>query len=119
VDQPAKPTTAERIRVTLNDWSSMVRYAALILLFLLAYVLLLRPMKKQLIATFRELPARVAAQDSKLGAPSSAELAGRDLSALSPDQRSAALKKQLVDKVKSEPAATGKLVQAWLNEGAR
>jgi flagellar M-ring protein FliF len=119
VDQPAKPTTAERIRVTLNDWSSMVRYAALILLFLLAYVLLLRPMKKQLIATFRELPARVAAQDSKLGAASSAELAGRDLSALSPDQRSAALKKQLVDKVKSEPAATGKLVQAWLNEGAR
>jgi hypothetical protein len=34
-------------------------------------------------------------------------------------QRAAALKKQLVEKVKAEPAATGKLVQAWLNETGR
>jgi flagellar M-ring protein FliF len=120
VDPPPKPTAAERIRVTLNDWSSMIRYVALILLFLLTYVLLLKPMKKQLLATLKELPARVAAQESKLGSGASAELSpGQDLSALSPEQRSAALKKQLVDKVKREPGATGKLIQAWLNEGAR
>ncbi len=120
VDQPAKPTTAERIRLTLNNWSSMVRYLALILLFLLAYALLLRPMKKQLLATFRELPSRVAAQKSQVGGAGSAELIpGQELASLSPDQRAAILKKQLVDKVKTEPAATGKLIQAWLNEGTR
>jgi flagellar biosynthesis/type III secretory pathway M-ring protein FliF/YscJ len=45
---------------------------------------------------------------------------GQDLGSLSPEQqRTAMLRKQLVEKVKSEPAATGKLVQAWLNEGAK
>jgi flagellar biosynthesis/type III secretory pathway M-ring protein FliF/YscJ len=40
--------------------------------------------------------------------------------ALSPEQhRATALKKQLVEKVKTEPAATGKLIQAWLHEGAK
>jgi flagellar M-ring protein FliF len=119
-DQPAKPTTAERIRVTLNDWSSPVRYAALILLFLLVYALLLRPMKKQLLATFREIPSNIAAQRSGIAGATSSELvAGQELASLSPDQRAAVLKKQLLDKVKAEPGATGKLIQTWLNEGAR
>jgi flagellar M-ring protein FliF len=116
VDTLPKPTSVERVRVALNDWSTMVRYGALILLFLLAYALLLRPLKKQLLTTFRELPAKVAAKE----ASTSAGLAsGQEMAALSPDQRAAILKQQLVDKAKREPAATGKLVQSWLNEGAR
>jgi len=43
---PEPPSKLERVRVTLNDWSSMIRYAALIVLFLLAYMFLLRPIKK-------------------------------------------------------------------------
>ncbi len=121
VDAPAKPTTAERIRVTLNDWSSIVRYAALILLFLLVYALLLRPVKKQLLTTFRELPGRIAGQTSQVAGATAAQLIpGQEMMALSQEQqRAAALKKQLVEKVKSEPAAAGKLIQSWLNEGAR
>jgi flagellar M-ring protein FliF len=120
VDGPAKPSMTERVRVTLNDWSSILRYAALILLFLLVYAILLRPLKRQLLATFRELPARVAAQQSQV-AGAGVELAlGQDLASLTPEQqRAAALRKQLVEKVKTEPAATGKLIQAWLNEGAK
>jgi len=121
VDPPVKPTTAERIRVTLNDWSSIVRYAALILLFLLVYALLLRPVKKQLLTTFRELPGRIAGQTSQVAGATAAQLIpGQEMMALSQEQqRAAALKKQLVEKVKSEPAAAGKLIQSWLNEGAR
>ena len=121
VDAPVKPTMTERVRVTLNDWSTIVRYAALILLFLLVYALLLRPLKKQLLTTFRELPARIASQKSQVPGVTPAEFAsGQDLGSLSPEQqRTAMLRKQLVEKVKSEPAATGKLVQAWLNEGAK
>lgn len=116
IEMPAKPSIPERVRVMLNDWSSMVRYGALILLFLLAYALLLRPLKKQLITTFRELPARLAAEKKP-------QLAGEEASAeasLSPEQqRAASLKKQLAEHVKKEPNATGKLLQAWIHEGGR
>jgi flagellar M-ring protein FliF len=113
VDPPAKPTMAERVRLTLNDWSSIVRYGALILLFLLAYSLLLKPLKKQLLITFKELPGRVASQKSAEGSP------GQEMAALPPELRAAALKRQLGDSVRTEPAAATKLIQAWLNEGAR
>jgi flagellar biosynthesis/type III secretory pathway M-ring protein FliF/YscJ len=97
-----------------------VRYAALILLFLLVYSLLLRPLKKQLLTTFRELPARIASKRSQGGAAEAELGPGNDVATLSVgQQRATALKKQLVEKVKTEPAVTGKLVQAWLNEGSR
>jgi len=118
-DALPKPGVTERVRVTLNDWSSIVRYAALFLLFVLVYGLLLRPLKKQLITTFRELPARITQKQAT--AAKGAELAaGQEVGTLSPEQqRATALKKQLVEKVKTEPAATGKLIQAWLHEGAK
>jgi flagellar M-ring protein FliF len=121
VDGPGKPTATERIRTVLNDWSSIVRYAALILLFLLVYALLLRPLKKQLLTTFRELPARIAARKPQDSDGAAGELIpGKQGTTLSGDQqRTIALKKQLVEKANAEPAATGKLVQAWLNEGSR
>ena len=74
VDALPKPTVTERVRVTLNDWSSIVRYAALFLLFVLVYALLLRPLKKQLLTTFRELPARIA-QKQQMTAAQGAGLA--------------------------------------------
>jgi|HubBroStandDraft_1064217.scaffolds.fasta_scaffold00910_11 flagellar M-ring protein FliF len=118
VDAPAKPPIVERVRTTLNDWSSIVRYAALILLFLLVYVLLLRPLKKQLMTTFRELPSKLAAKNTP--APNPAELPAGQEAQMTPEQaRAAALKKQLVEKVKAEPASTGKLIQSWLHEGVR
>jgi flagellar M-ring protein FliF len=121
VEGPVKPSAAERVRTTLNDWSSVVRYVALILLFLLVYALLLRPLKKQLISTFRELPARIASGKVQPSGIAGGELVPlREGTSLSEEQRRAtALKKELVEKAKTEPAATGKLVQAWLNEGSR
>lgn len=116
VEPPAKPSIPERVRVTLNDWSTTFRYAALILLFLLVYAFLLRPIKKQVLTTFRELPGRIAAQKRAL--PADAMFA--DGAALTPEQqRAVTLKKQLVDHVKTEPTATGKLIQAWIHEGGR
>ena len=114
VPPPVKLPLSDRVRVVLHDWSSVVRYASVLLLFLLAYALLLRPLKKQVLATVRELPARVANQQSAIGG------AGIDnaLASLPPEQRALALKKQLVDKVKGEPAVAGQLIHAWINEEA-
>jgi flagellar M-ring protein FliF len=116
-----KPTAMERVRVTLNDWSSMVRYAALLLLFLLAYGLLLRPVKKQLLTTLRELPAGAAARQVRDAAGGGGDLgAVSNLAGLPAEQqRTQALKKQLVDKVKGEPVIATQLIQAWLQDGSK
>ncbi|HTS58897.1 MAG TPA: flagellar basal-body MS-ring/collar protein FliF [Terriglobales bacterium] len=111
VEAPGKTSTMEKVRVTLSDWSSLVRYPALIALFLLTYTLLLRPMKNQLITTFRELPA-ILKKQSDLSS-------GGDLESLPPEQRSLILKRQLLQKVSAEPVATSKLIQAWIHEEAK
>jgi len=118
VETPIKPTVIEKVRTTIADWSSLVRYGALILLFLLAYALLLRPVTKQLVQTFRELPAALAAKKPTV---TGVDLPpGQEITALPPEQqRSVQLKKQLLDKVHSEPLATSKLIQAWIHEEAK
>lgn len=118
VETPAKPTIMQKVRVTLDDWSSLVRYAAIILLFLLAYALLLRPLKKQLLTTFRELPANLSARKQPAAV---AELdPGQDVNTLpAPQQRAVVLKKQLLEKVTDEPLAASKLIQAWIHEEAK
>jgi flagellar M-ring protein FliF len=117
---PEGPSKLDRVRVTLNDWSSMIRYAALIGLFLLVYMFLLRPIKKQAMEAFRQLPERAAAQIK--AEATAGELAGisGDVNSLSDAQRrTLGLQRQLADKAKSEPAATGRLVQSWMHEGAQ
>jgi flagellar M-ring protein FliF len=117
---PAPPSKLDRVRVTLNDWSSLIRYGALLVLFLLAYLFLLRPIKNQALAAFRQLPDRAAAQlKAELAANELGGLSG-DASALSDAQRrTLGLQRQLAEKVKSEPAVSGRMVQSWLREGAQ
>jgi flagellar M-ring protein FliF len=110
----SKIPLTDRVRVIMRDWSSLMRYAAVLLLFLMAYILLLRPVKKQVLATVRELPGRIAGQPASLGAAKVDDA----LAALPPEQRALVLKKQLLDKVKGEPAAAGQLLHAWINEEA-
>lgn len=116
---PAPPTKVEKIRVTLNDWSSMIRYGVIFLLFMLTYLLLLRPIKKQAISAFSQLPDKSAAQlKAEMGAgetPVSAEI----MALSDAERRSLGLQKQLAEKAKNEPAVTGRLVQAWLHEGSQ
>ncbi len=113
---PAPPSKVERIRVTLNDWSSLIRYAVIVLLFLLTYVLLLRPIKKQALSAFSQLPDRAAAQ---LKAEAAAGQSPDVMVLSEADRRSLGLQKQLTERAKSEPAVTGRLVQSWLREGAQ
>jgi len=120
-EAPVKPTIMQKVRVTLEDWSSLVRYAAIIALFMLAYLLLLRPMKNQVLATFRELPAAIAARNQAAPAVGVADLApGQDINALpEAQQRAITLKKQLIEKVTDEPQVASKLIQAWIHEEAK
>ncbi len=115
---PASPSKVDRIRVIVNDWSSLIRYAVILVLFSLIYMLLLRPIKKQALAVFSQLPDRSAAQlkaEMATAVPGSAEVVALSEA----DRQSLGLQKQLAERAKGEPAVTGRLVQAWLREGAQ
>lgn len=121
--EPAKPpvlTKVERVRTVVSQWSNLLRYAAVGLLFLAVYLVMLRPVKKQLIAAFKELPGRIAARGNPalLSDGATATLgAGAEVGA--EGQKMLGLKRQLAEKVKAEPTTATKLVQGWIREGAR
>ncbi len=57
---PVPPARTEHIRRLIEPWAWALRYVGLAALFLVVYWLVLRPVKKQALAAFRELPGRVA-----------------------------------------------------------
>jgi len=118
---PAPPGKLEKVRVTLNDWSSLIRYGGIFLLFVLVYLFLIRPIKRQAMEAFKQLPGRQAAlvkaeqETQELGGLA----AGEVMSLTDSQRRTLGLQKQLAEKSKTDPAATGRVLQAWLREEAR
>jgi len=119
-ETPVKPTTLETTRRLVVEWSGLLRYAGVAALFLIVYFLMLRPVKKQVLAAFRELPKRVAQPAKELAEGAVAAASGVEIelpAGSAGAKRASALKKQLAEKVKSEPAAASRLVQTWIREG--
>ena len=119
---PAEPVAApgkfDRYRTLLQQWYGAFRYLGITLLFVVVYALVLRPVKKQALAAFRQIPQQLA--QSLAAAPAggaAGALAGIELPAGSDEaKRAIALKRELGEKVKSEPAAASRLVQSWIRE---
>lgn len=117
VEQPALPAKIERARRILVEWSGLLRYAGVTLLFLLVYLMMLRPIKKQILTAFRELPARL--QHAKEGPKPLKPVSEIEIEApqgAEQGQLAAALKRQLVEKVKTEPGGASRLIQSWIRE---
>ncbi|HEY1799359.1 MAG TPA: flagellar basal-body MS-ring/collar protein FliF [Terriglobales bacterium] len=122
------PARLEKIRGILLQWTGLLRYAGILLLFLIVYGLILRPVKKQIITAFRELPQRVGKGEKEIAGMVSRQNPGlvpgqtldanleAGLPAVEPAQRTQQLKKQLTEKIKAEPAAASRLVQSWIRE---
>jgi len=115
----AAPSKVDRIRLVVNDWSSLIRYAVIFLLFLLTYLLLLRPIKKQALSAFSQLPDKSAAQLKAEMAASQVSSSGEAVALSDAEKHSLGLQKQIAERAKNEPAVTGRLVQAWLHEGSQ
>lgn len=110
------PSLMERVRAGLNDYSTAVRYSAMLLLFVLVWALMFRPMQKQMTASMKELAA-TAPKPALPEAQARAELpATHTLPALEIDAESAALKRELSDLVQAEPASMTRTLQTWLRE---
>ncbi len=116
-DQPltaeiAAPSLVERLRKGMNDFAVVIRYGSLLMLFLLGYVLMVRPVQKRALGGARSLPA--AAPEPM---PMIAEVQQIQLPPVDPGEealKSAALKEQIVQMVKAEPTNSTRAVQAWL-----
>jgi flagellar M-ring protein FliF len=124
----ATPTPVQRTLRFLEPWLGLLRYVGIGVLFLLIYMLVLRPVKKQVLATLRALPER-----SQAGLPAAAgkepvrrgttvaEIEGelqKELSETNSEvMRAVVLKRHLVEKVKKEPENATRLIQGWVRQG--
>jgi flagellar M-ring protein FliF len=105
-------TIAERAMKGINDYSSVIRYAGLLILFALIYMTMFRPIQRRALAA--PDPQLVAAAHAALSEPDVAAVAE---TAASLSARSQALRKQLAEFVKAEPESSTNAVRAWLREG--
>jgi flagellar M-ring protein FliF len=115
VETPLAPGKLEKYRLVLVPWAGALRYVGITFLFLFVYALILRPVKKQALAAFRQIPQQLAqttAATTVSGSMASIELPPGSEEA----KRALALKKELTDKIKSEPATASRLVQTWIRE---
>jgi flagellar M-ring protein FliF len=116
---PPPPTKVEHWRHLLEPWTWVLRYVGLAALFLVVYWLVLRPLKKQALAAFRELPGRVTGSltpQAAGGAAGLTPLPGGDGAIEEGGKRASQLKRLLTEKVKAEPQAASRLVQSWVQE---
>lgn len=109
------PTLSGRIQQGVNDYATPLRYASLLLLLVVGWALLFRPLQKQFTASMKALPAPVAAQSTGLsviagGLPEDEFQPGDTVT------QGAGLKRQLSEMVQAEPAAMTRTLQAWLQE---
>ena len=115
----AAPGKLDRFRMLVVPWAGALRYLGITLLFVLVYAMVLRPVKNQAIAAFRQIPEKLA-QPVAAPAGAAGALAGIELPPGSDEaKRALQLKKELTDKIKTEPAAASRLVQTWIREAPR
>jgi flagellar M-ring protein FliF len=123
-----KPSPVQRTLRILQPWTWLLRYVGLAVFFLLIYLLVLKPVKTQVLETLRALPessqtALPAAEAAKFSPPpvTLAQMEGQleqELSQTSSEVlRAVVLKRHLVEKVKKEPEGATRLVQSWVRQG--
>jgi flagellar M-ring protein FliF len=126
VEKVVPPTVVQRVLWMTERWVVAIRLAGLFLLFGIVYLVLLRPIKKQVLASFRAAapahpPAKGIVSNSGGTAPGAAE-AGFDLegelaTVNSEVGKAVLLKRHLVEKVKAEPESSSRLIQNWIRQG--
>jgi flagellar M-ring protein FliF len=126
IDKPEAITLPNRVRVIAEQWTGLLRYAALLLLFMLVYFLILNPVKRRVIAALESVEVRISSgrAPAVTGEAESAALSsrfGNDQALLDETSRTnpqftqaLALKQQIVSKVKTDPESASRLVQDWV-----
>jgi flagellar M-ring protein FliF len=116
-ESDAPPTLAERAQRALNDNVNTLKYASLLVLFVLAWVLIFRPVQKQIVSVVRELGAGSQNSIAAGELASGVELSGGDLdNLLEADVSTVGLKRRLTEMVQAEPVTMTRTLESWLQE---
>jgi flagellar M-ring protein FliF len=129
-DLPLPPARFQRFMVFAERFTGVFRYIALSLLFLVAYLLILRPVKKQVLAILAGTTRPALTGGAREGAAVAAMSIEGGLSGLPSEigtgataevEEAIQLKKKLASKVKGDPQGASRLIQNWLrkSEAAR
>ncbi|MGO8758235.1 MAG: flagellar basal-body MS-ring/collar protein FliF [Terracidiphilus sp.] len=110
-DLPAKTWTTE-VQKTVSDYSSALRPLSVLVLFLLAYLLVLRPLQKHALSQ-NELDTGL---QPALAAGTAQSLPSGAVDAVETSKRAAQLKEQTAELAKHHPLNTARAMQAWMRE---
>lgn len=130
IEKIEPPSLPDRVRIVTERWTGLLRYAAVFVLFVLVYFLILNPVKSRVLTAIEAAGARAPAERERAlaaeGGSASPELYGGDQATLSGAagaqaqlQRANALKQQIVTRVKTDPASATRPVQGWLRDGVQ
>lgn len=112
-DEDAGPETImDRVRKQLEGFSAYIRYGVLLILFLLVYLLMVRPFQKKVLATPIPAPLPPRPPMPQMEAPVVEASASASVT-----HRSLELKKELTEFVRAEPETSTAAVRAWMQEG--
>ncbi len=103
---------ADQMQKTASDYSSILRPISLLLLFVLAYLFVVRPVQKQALSR-NELPAGL---QPALATGNTQALTANQGYSIDNAQRAAQLKLQASELVRQKPLDTARAMQAWMRE---
>lgn len=120
-DNLAPPTLVQRIPNLINQWMPVLRYVGFGIVFMLLYLLILKPLKKQLTASFTGTPRLTGASVATAALAGAGSAGSASMQAGLPEAQPAlspmaALQETLSQRVVNEPVQTSRLVQDWLKQ---
>jgi flagellar M-ring protein FliF len=112
----APVTWTTQVQKTVSDYSSLLRPMSLLLLFMLAYVLVLRPVQKHALSSNQLAAPGVPGQPGALTAAQVQSLSAGAAETGTDVNRAAQLKEQTFELVRKKPVDTARAMQAWMRE---
>jgi len=113
------PAKIDHWRRMIEPWSWALRYVGLAALFLVVYFLILRPVKRQAVAAFKQLPGSARLVPQAAGAALDGALPGLEAGVHEGGKRASELKRLLAEKVKAEPESASRLVEGWVHQESK
>jgi flagellar M-ring protein FliF len=108
------PNWTQKVQKTVTENSSLLRPISLLVLFMLAYLFVLRPIQKQALAPGQPYQPE---QPVLPGGPGAKGIgAGGQADMIDETRRAAQLKEQTIELIKQKPANTSRALQTWLRE---
>ena len=108
VQEPvSKVTVVQKVTRIAHEWTGALRIAGILALFLVVYMLVLRPVKRQVISTVRQLTEQKAAAEL----PAEKKDLGEE-----EINKNLNIRKELTERVKTEPEVASRLLQSWIHK---